>query len=339
MTDQWEDRGGICQRGLRVCAHTLGAQDNWLFSPHIKYPPGSTTLGGGLPTEIYLKVSFRFTQCSGACVNNFADLYRYDTNSIASESVRTDRNNYLSTPLFGTGTEMTTSRLDQTGSSGTVSDTRTLAITSPSSSRTNGFHFGIRDSGNCGQINRIYFYYTPCKKRQDGLVNYPELVRAPSGSLPNEGMACCAPNSHPTTSLTFRALSAIDGTTGDERCERNVRCECDAGYRLIMNADGTHRCEGILLSNCFHACNSFSTIECPSGTYRSLTDDQGTCLDCPMNTAMDVEGAAICSCLDEFFRDEQTNEGPEVKCTSEFKENSCISILTVFRPEFPCSSK
>ena len=164
MADKWEDRGGVCQRGLRVCAYELGAQDNWVFSPHIKYPPGSTTLGGGLPTEIYLKVSFRFTQCNGACVNNFADLFRYDTNSIASESVRTDKRYYVNSPFFGKGTEMTTSLLDQTGSSGTVSDTRTLTITSPSSSRTNGFHFGIRDSGNCGQINRIYFYYTPCKE-------------------------------------------------------------------------------------------------------------------------------------------------------------------------------
>ena len=225
-----------------MCAYTLGAQDNWVFSPHIKYPPGSTTLGGGLPTEIYFKVSFRFTQCNSPCMNNFADLYRYDTNSIASEGDRTDRNNYLSTPLFGTGTEITTSRLDQTGHRGTVSDTRTLVIDSLSSSRTNGFHFGIRDSGNCGQINRIYFYYTPCKELQVGLVNYPELVRAPSGSLPNEGMACCAPNSHPTTSLTFRAYTDSEGrcedkvvsdeTTGDEGCERSVRCECDAGYRL-----------------------------------------------------------------------------------------------------------
>ncbi len=224
-----------------MCAHALGVQDNWLFSSHIKYPPGSTTLGGGLPTEIYFKVSFRFTQCSGACVNKFADLYRYDTNSIASESVRTDTNNYLSTPLFGTGTEMTTSRLDQTGSSGTVSETRTLAIASPSSSRTNGFHFGIKDTGNCGSINRIYFYYTPCKEQRDGLVYYPELVRPPNDSTePNEGVACCAPNSHPTTSLTFRAYSASDGT-----CERNVRCECDAGYRL--NADGKG-CQGMLFS-------------------------------------------------------------------------------------------
>ena len=219
-----------------------------MFSPHIKYPPGSTTLGGGLPTEIYFNVSFRFTQCSGACVNNFADLYRYDTNSIASESVQTDGNNYLSTPLFGTGTEMTTSRLQQAVNL----DIRTLVIDSPSSSRTNGFHFGIRDSGNCGNINRMYFYYTPCKERQDGLVNYPELVRAPSGSPPNEGMACCAPNSHPTTSLTFRAHSASDGTTGDEGCERNVRCECDAGYRLNAARTG---CQGnIALVNCLSLC-------------------------------------------------------------------------------------
>ncbi len=87
---------------------------------------------------------------------------------------------------------------------------------------------------NCGNINGMY---TPCKEGQDGLVNYPELVRPPNGSPPNEGMACCAPNSHPTTSLTFRVHSATDGTTGDEGCERNVRCECDAGYRL--NAAGT----------------------------------------------------------------------------------------------------
>ncbi len=34
-----------------------------------------------------------------------------------------------------------------------------------------------------------------------------------------------------------------------------------------------------------------------------------------MNTETDVEGAAICSCLNGFFRDEQTNEGPGVTCT------------------------
>ncbi len=50
----------------------------------------------------------------------------------------------------------------------------------------------------------------------------------------------------------------------------------------------------------------------PAGTYHSLTDDQGACLDCPMNTAMDVEDAARCSCLSGFFKGEQTTNGPEV---------------------------
>ena len=67
-----------------------------------------------------------------------------------------------------------------------------------------------------------------------------------------------------------------------------------------------------------HAIHLIVTIECPSGTYRSLTDDQGACLDCPMNTAMDVQGAESCSCLAEFFRDDKTNEGLEVDCTSKF---------------------
>ena len=39
-----------------------------------------------------------------------------------------------------------------------------------------------------------------------------------------------------------------------------------------------------------------------------------------MNTVMDVEGAAICSCLDGFYRDEQTNEGPGMTCTRKLKQ-------------------
>ncbi len=53
------------------------------------------------------------------------------------------------------------------------------------------------------------------------------------------------------------------------------------------------------------------------------------CLPCPLNTVMDMEGAAICSCLDGYFRDEQTNEGPEVNCTREL--NSLVSILKLGR--------
>ncbi len=37
---------------------------------------------------------------------------------------------------------------------------------------------------------------------------------------------------------------------------------------------------------------------CPAGTYSS----NEACLDCPMNTVMDVEGAPMCQCLDGFQR-------------------------------------
>ncbi len=179
---------------------------------------------------IYFQVSYRFTQCNGGCTNNYFDLYRYDTDSIASESNRINRNNYI--PFLGAKTEKTISRFRQEGRS-TIFRTEELIINSPSS---NGFHFGIRDSGTCGSINRFYFYYIPCKALRDGLVNYPELVRPPPDFPPNVGQACCAPNSHPTTSLDFRAHNRSSGL-----CERNVRCECDAGYEL--NNAGTG-CEG-----------------------------------------------------------------------------------------------
>ena len=34
-----------------------------------------------------------------------------------------------------------------------------------------------------------------------------------------------------------------------------------------------------------------------------------------MNTAANVTIATVCVCLDGFFRDVQTNEGPAVACT------------------------
>ena len=203
-------------------------------------------------------------------------------------------------PLFGQGTENTDSRFQQIEA---FDDDNVLRRFRPSGST--GFHLGIRDTGTCGYVDRILLYYTLCNKFQDGLVNYPELVRPPEGSPPNVAQACCAPNSHNTTSLSFRAYS-------DGRCERGVMCECDAGY--ILNATGTG-CNGevviMVLSNVIV---SYS-IACPVGTYRSVTDNLERCLPCPMNTVTAVIGAAVCQCRNGFFRDKQTNDGPDVDCT------------------------
>ncbi len=56
-----------------------------------------------------------------------------------------------------------------------------------------------------------------------------------------------------------------------------------------------------------------------------MSDNQMTCLNCPLNTVVDVGSAAACSCLDGYFRDVQTNEGPEVACT---RESSILIIYT-----------
>ena len=156
-------------------------------------------------------------------MSDYITLYIFDTNTIASTSLQTDPANYV--PLFGPGNETTDSRIQQVG----LTDTTILrSFTTPARDYT-GFYLGIQDNGTCGNVNRIYLYYTPCKDLVDGLVYYPELVRPPAGSPnPNIAEACCAPNSHNTTSLIFGAYS-------DGRCERNVICVCDPGYKT----DGT----------------------------------------------------------------------------------------------------
>ena len=48
-----------------------------------------------------------------------------------------------------------------------------------------------------------------------------------------------------------------------------------------------------------------------------------------MNTLTDIEGVAICSCLGcGFFRDDQTNEGPGVPCTSKLKVQIQCHVIT-----------
>ena len=221
----WIQQGGECQRQFRACAWRQGQQNNWIFSKHIKYPPGSTTAGGGYSTEVYLNITYRFSSCNSfaGCTNNFVTLYRYDTDSIVLEAERTDKTNYAL--LFGSGTENTVSRFQQIEE---FDDDNVLR--SFTTSGSTGFHLGIRDTGTCGYVDRIILYYTPCHEFHEGLVNYPELVRPPEGSPPNVAQACCAPNSHGVTSLNFKAYS-------DGRCERDVMCECDAGY--ILNGTGT----------------------------------------------------------------------------------------------------
>ena len=65
---------------------------------------------------------------------------------------------------------------------------------------------------------------------------------------------------------------------------------------------------------CFAKYNCLFLAACPAGTYWSATNLE-MCLPCPMNTVTTAIGTIVCECVNGYFRDVQTNEGPEVDCT------------------------
>ncbi len=47
---QWHQQGDECHNLLLACSFGTGV-NNWIFSQHIKYPPGSITIS---ETEVYV---------------------------------------------------------------------------------------------------------------------------------------------------------------------------------------------------------------------------------------------------------------------------------------------
>ena len=120
--------------------------NNWVFSPNILQEL-SVTIS---ETEIY---SIRSIY---AIFHGSPTVYKYDTNGVVSMSDRQNTSNY-NQMLFGSSSRVG----------------RVFCFY-----WQERFYIGIKE-GTCGQIKRILLYYTPCKERQDGLVNYPELVLPP----------------------------------------------------------------------------------------------------------------------------------------------------------------
>ena len=59
-----------------------------------------------------------------------------------------------------------------------------------------------------------------------------------------------------------------------------------------------------------------------------------------MNTVTAAIGVAMCECEDRYFRDEQTNEGPEVDCTSMsdlFNVLGCFNQTSFDPIPLPCN--
>lgn len=269
--------GGNCQQNMLTCTYRNGPQENWLVSQFIKYQDAN---------EIFIEFSYRFSRCTPipAC-KDFVTLYRYDSDVQVSVTERIDTSRY--TPLFG---DEVSSRLQPPpGATSQVSTTLDLTRPEP---RMKGFYLGIKDTGTCGEVNRMTIHYNICPASQNELVVYPEVATPPKGGPDAVFQAQCVDNAHSTTSLEINAFSG--NSTCMDQVFGGARCECDGGYQI---ADDRRSCEA-----------------CPAGTYRT-PGLSNTCQQCPDNTDHSGVAAISCPCLSGFFRSNNPKEGPQHKCS------------------------
>ena len=180
--------------------------------------------------ELIVNASVRFSGCTQRpdCKNDFVYLHRFDTDN-PTEDDRVKPENYE----YFDGSE-DDSRLQQVG---TTSETLILKrFLRPSSSHT---YFAFQDIGTTGQVQRFMVYYKVCQNNDLGLARYPEVPLPPSDSNGRTmRMAHCVEHAHNVTSLETYAYK--------DRCEQDVKCECDAGYQ---DSDDFNSCVGKCISD------------------------------------------------------------------------------------------
>ncbi len=175
--------------------------------------------------QVFFDASFRFTQCSGGCTNNFATVYRYNVDASVAEAQRTNTANYA---LLG---GIPDSRLSQGTDTGNVN--RVWSIPRPS---TDGFYLAFRDQGNCGSIDRVIVYYRRSFRYSGTLLTCPSVpFPAPASGGTTRGTCCCGTNAEPKSSLDRVCAD-------DETCVEPVSdvCGCSPGYQFT---GGSCQCE------------------------------------------------------------------------------------------------
>ena len=204
---------------MYTCSYRLPNQNNWLFSPFICLQDAK---------EVLFNVTYRFDQCRDIedCDNDFVTVHRYDVDEPAFENEQINPDNYV---LLSTEDD---SKLKQKPAP--ARDVRKVVHLNRPTPRRNGFHLGFHDTGTCGQVGRVFVYYTVCEAKKIGLVEYREYANPPKNGPDEVFQARCVCNAHPLTSLdvtAFRNGSCIDVAAG------GARCECDDGYRLSEDGE------------------------------------------------------------------------------------------------------
>ena len=219
---QWFQRGGICQYDIRACSYELpGQQDNWFFTNYITFPTSPLV---DEVTEVYFNISVRFSQCTSNpdCTNDFATVYKFDSNSPAAVSEQMNPANHQ----LLRSTEMD-SRLQQVGST----DTPVLWRIPKSSFPAAGFYLGFRDTGTCGQVKRIYVYYlkAPMYSNATTLLTCPNVPLPPQGtSGTTRGTCCCGEKA--TNASSLERVCRANGTCEEPSSEV---CGCQPGYEFV----------------------------------------------------------------------------------------------------------
>lgn len=178
--------------------------------------------------EVIFNVTFSFSQCreNGGCSNEYVTLYRYDTDVEVTESMRSDRTNYV--PLLGTVSE---SRLQQLPM---VRDVEmNYHMVRPEAAT--GFYLGIQDDGTCGIINRIIVYYRVVRGRTQDLLTCPDVAVPQQGTnFTSQNQCECGANASPT-SATLDRICRVNSL-----CNEDQACACSPGFEL-----NNRMCRGI----------------------------------------------------------------------------------------------
>ena len=165
------------------------------------------------PVQIRINITHRFQSCRQGCNKEFK-VYRYITNSSTLPS--TSNNGFMNTANYQLVDKV--NHID----SGPYTAVMVFEI---QTSQT-GFYLAIRDEGTCLGISRLLVYRHNCRKKQIGLVRYPDTPAPITGSASVD--VSCADNAESSSSAAVTCDS--EGQWGPEM----PTCGCSPGYEINL---------------------------------------------------------------------------------------------------------
>lgn len=159
-------------------------------------------------------------------------LYRFDTDEVVADSVRTNIENYV--PLLGT---VENSRLQHPSNVPTAN--MVYSLVRPAAAT--GFYLGIQDDGTCGFVNRLIVQYNVVRGRAQTLLTCPDVPVPQQGTNSTSQRQCvCSAGAGPISATLDRVCNV------NSVCNEDQGCACNPGFELSNTM-----CIGILRTTVF----------------------------------------------------------------------------------------